>query len=647
MSERVDNPQNPVSGTAAIRVAYVVLAHESARQVAAHAEMLLNDDPTGHVLVHYDLNSPRAEFAALSAALAGHERAHLLANRVRCTWGMFGLVEAVLRALRVIRDRELSCDYVYLLSSSCVPIKPIAKLKRYLAARRGMEFIEAEGPDWVVSGLREERYRFHHWFSFRTHRRLFDASWRIQRSLFIRRRTPKELELRFGSQWWCLTRQTCLAILDFIDRRPRVYRFFRTTWIPDELFFQSLTASLARRDRIFGRNLTFFKFSRKGRPVTFYEDHLELLEGLPYFFARKVSATASSMRRRLESLAAAPDDGQDLPAPPASPSLAFNYSERVSQNVDFPRPGQLFYGDQRFHGWPASLQSFRRAFGVLHGPPCITRVVREHLSGVAGITLIGRPLHPEEINLVAAGADYQGFGTHDLEIRDMDRPLYLSRLLTRARGFPIIEIAPGDDNDAEWYLHRASNVVFISCTPAAAGDEEWVRLYWILAALDVMRNAERRPAAVGEAESLDRVRQRVDAYVDTVCGASHRDWVNNAILGPEASDQLVPLRFGGGERLRRVSRRLLSRRLQGLQRKFGAEIRPLLIGLADLEPRLADLPGPEMVAALPAQWAQLVQHIATAEVRPSDRRLSAVADRPARADPRTQAEGQKVGRSGS
>src|SRR5215469_9156411 len=102
----------------AIRLAYVVLAHESASRVAAHAEMLANADPTGQVIVHYDRNSPAGEFAALTAALAGRERVHLVANRVRCGWGMFGLVDAVVRALRIIRERELGCDYVFLLSSS-------------------------------------------------------------------------------------------------------------------------------------------------------------------------------------------------------------------------------------------------------------------------------------------------------------------------------------------------------------------------------------------------------------------------------------------------------------------------------------------------------------------------------------------------
>jgi hypothetical protein len=628
--------------TAGVRLAYVVLAHERASQVAAHTQMLLNADPTGHVIVHYDLRSPAAEFAKLSAALAGHERAHLVADRVRCAWGMFGLVDGVVRALRVVRKCGLPCDYVYLLSSACVPIKPIAALKRFLSERQGMEFIEAEGPEWIVNGLREERYRFRHWFSFRTRRRLFDASWRIQRTLLLKRRLPKDLEFRFGSQWWCLTRKTCLAILDFIDQRPADYRFFRTTFIPDELFFQTLTASLTRRDRIFGRNLTFFRFTRKGRPVTFYEDHLELLQQLPYFFARKVSLTAATLRRRLELLAGAADDGQPLLGPPLSPALALNYDERVSHNVDFPKPGQAFYGDQRFAGWPSSLQAYQRAFCVLYGPPCITRLIREHLSSVAGITQIGRPFHPDEIHLLPASPEFAAFGTRDLAIRDMDRPLYLSRLLMRARGLPIIEMAPGDDNHAEWYLHRAPNVIFVACTPAAVGDEEWVRLYWMLAALDLTDNTVKRPTVARETENLERVRQRIDAYADAIWGQSHRKWVNNAILGPEASEQLVPLRWGGGERHRRIARRLLALRLRSVQRKFGADVRPLLLGLADIEPRLVTVPGPEMLAALPAQWAQLAQHIASSEHLRGDRRLTAVADRAARSELRTQAEGHRA-----
>ena len=54
-------------------------------------------------------------------------------------------------------------------------------------------------------------------------------------------------------------------------------RFFRTTWIPDETFFQTLVRHLVPETRFATRTLTFLMFSDYGMPVTFYNDHYDLL----------------------------------------------------------------------------------------------------------------------------------------------------------------------------------------------------------------------------------------------------------------------------------------------------------------------------------------------------------------------------------
>jgi hypothetical protein len=75
-------------------------------------------------------------------------------------------------------------------------------------------------------------------------------------------------------------------------RRPDVVRFFRTTWIPDETFFQTLVAHLVPRTEIVRQTPTFLMFSDYGMPVTFYNDHYDLLLG------RRRSSPARSRPRR-------------------------------------------------------------------------------------------------------------------------------------------------------------------------------------------------------------------------------------------------------------------------------------------------------------------------------------------------------------
>jgi len=167
------------------------------------------------------------------------------------------------------------------------------------------DFIESfdfHDSDWIKTGIKEERLIFRHWFNERKHKRLFYASMAWQRKLGIERAIPADIQMMIGSQWWCLRRRTIEWVLDFCRRRTDVMRFFRTTWIPDETFFQTIVRHLVSAEEIRSRALTFLMFSDYGMPVTFYDDHYDLLLSQDYLFARKVSPEAEALKKRLGEL---------------------------------------------------------------------------------------------------------------------------------------------------------------------------------------------------------------------------------------------------------------------------------------------------------------------------------------------------------
>jgi len=79
-------------------------------------------------------------------------------------------------------------------------------------------------------------------------------------------------------------------------------RFFRTTWIPDETFFQTIVRHLVPREEIKSRTLTFLMFTDYGMPVTFYNDHYDMLLAQDGLFARKISPEAKALKERLGAL---------------------------------------------------------------------------------------------------------------------------------------------------------------------------------------------------------------------------------------------------------------------------------------------------------------------------------------------------------
>jgi len=84
-----------------------------------------------------------------------------------------------------------------------------------------------------------------------------------------------------------------------------VMRFFATTWIPDETFFQTNVRHVVPRKEMRTRTLTYLVFTDYGMPVTFHNDHYDLLMGQNYLFARKISPEALRLRERLGALWAA------------------------------------------------------------------------------------------------------------------------------------------------------------------------------------------------------------------------------------------------------------------------------------------------------------------------------------------------------
>lgn len=293
------------------RIAFILLCHKDPAGIIDQAKRLTAAGD--FIAIHFDGRAPQAAYAAIRAALADNPAVTFAARRIRCGWGEWSLVAATLEGVKAAAEAFPQATHFYLLSGDCMPIKS-AEYAHALLDADDCDYIESFdflGSDWIKTGIREERLIYRHPFNERTHKRLFYASISVQQRLGLSRRVPADLQVQIGSQWWCLRRSTIEAILEFAERRPDVMRFFRLTWIPDETFFQTLVRHLVPEAQIRSRTLTFLMFSDYGMPVTFYNDHYDLLLSQDYLFARKISADAADLKARLGQLYAA--QGIDFP----------------------------------------------------------------------------------------------------------------------------------------------------------------------------------------------------------------------------------------------------------------------------------------------------------------------------------------------
>ncbi|MDW4549974.1 DUF5928 domain-containing protein [Defluviimonas sp. D31] len=287
------------------RIAFILLCHRDPEGIIDQARRLT---ATGDCMaIHFDARANPADYARIRAELAGNPNVTFARQRVRCGWGGWSLVQGTLNATRAALDSFPDATHFLLLSGDCMAIKSAEYVHAFLDAE-DVDYVESFDffdSDWIKTGIKEDRLIYRHPFNERRHKRLFYASLNLQRRLGLRRTPPADLQMMIGSQWWCLRRHTVEAVFEFTRGRRDVMRFFRTTWIPDETFFQTLVRHLVPEREIRSRTLTFKMFTDYGMPVTLYNDHYDLLLGQDFLFARKISPDARELKARLGDLYAA------------------------------------------------------------------------------------------------------------------------------------------------------------------------------------------------------------------------------------------------------------------------------------------------------------------------------------------------------
>ncbi|WP_298677482.1 DUF5928 domain-containing protein [uncultured Lentibacter sp.] len=281
------------------KIAFILLCHKDPEAIIKQAERLTAAGD--YMSIHFDARAKPADFAAIESALKDNPNVTFAHKRLKCGWGAWSLVQATLNAVEAAVAAFPRATHFYMLSGDCMAIKSAEYAHDFLD-NEDVDYIESFDyfeSDWIKTGMKEERLIYRHFFNERTQKRRFYAAFNLQRKLGLTRKIPHDIEVQIGSQWWCLRRRTIEWILAFTKARKDVMRFFRTTWIPDETFFQTLVRHLVPENEIRTRTLTFLMFTDYGMPVTFYNDHYDLLLSQDYLFARKISPEAKELKRRL------------------------------------------------------------------------------------------------------------------------------------------------------------------------------------------------------------------------------------------------------------------------------------------------------------------------------------------------------------
>ncbi|NOC45811.1 beta-1,6-N-acetylglucosaminyltransferase [Ruegeria sp. HKCCD7559] len=413
------------------------------------------------VVIHVDRKVPDTVFSRFVASCSNNPSI-VFSDRHRCDWGGWGIVAASQSASELMLERFPEVRHVFLASGACLPLRPVQELIDYLSDRPRVDFIESattSDVSWTIGGLDHERFTLRFPFSWRKHRKLFDAHVKLQRLMGFRRKIPDGLVPHMGSQWWCLTRQTLSAILQ--DPRRKLYdKYFRHVWIPDESYFQTLARLYSTH--IESRSLTLSKFDYQGRPHIFYDDHLQLLRRSDCFVARKIWPRAE----RLYQAFLTDQAGAMKPAEPNPGKIDRVFSKAVERRT---RGRDGLYMQSRFprHGSENGLTSSQ--YSVFQGFSELFEDFEPWLAATTGARVHGHLFGPERAEFSQGEAITNGALSDSAALRDYNPTAFLSNLIWNTRGErQCFQFSPRDTQEINWFLARDKNAQISVITGAWA-----------------------------------------------------------------------------------------------------------------------------------------------------------------------------------
>jgi hypothetical protein len=429
-------------------VGFVMLCHtalDRAAQVARH--WATQGCP---VVIHVDKRVRRKGYDDIVKALSDLPNVRF-SGRHSCEWGTWGIVAATQEAASIMLQDFPHMRHVYLSSGSCLPLRPVSELVRYLEERPRTDFIESvttEDVGWTIGGLNLERFTMRFPFSWRKQRRLFDIYVRLQRRLGLKRRVPAGIVPHLGSQWWCLTRQTLSAILDNPDR-VEIDRYFRHVWIPDESYFQTLVRQVS--DQVESRSLTLSKFDFQGKPHIFYDDHLQILRRSDCFVARKIWPNADQL---YDSFLSSDPSGQAAAEP--NPGKIDRLFARAVERRTKGRAGLYMQSRHPNEHWENGGTA--APYSVFEGFSDLFENCEIWLGKATGTRVHGHLFAPDRVHFAGGDSIYNGALCDSAAMRDYNPKSFLTSLIWNTRGErQCFQFGPGDNHALTRFMASDAN----------------------------------------------------------------------------------------------------------------------------------------------------------------------------------------------
>jgi hypothetical protein len=283
-----------------LRLAYLIFVHKDPSQLARLMKRLYY--PTSIFYIYVDGKADINTFKSATSKIPS-DNVVWLTKRKSISWGNFSLSDAYLSSFQTILQQRPEPDFILTISGQDYPIATNEAIHNWLSQHVNQTILDysivtdnaphvlERVEQYYLSVKRHHAIKYPHPNPDTLRRKIFNTALGMSGLYPLPRRMPLEHKLYFGTNWFQLKPVAAQYLIDFSRLNPDYLKFFRTTYVPEEVFFQTVlvNASESARGDIYNQRLTYMQWDRPTgsytTPISVNELPSILTSGK--FFARK------------------------------------------------------------------------------------------------------------------------------------------------------------------------------------------------------------------------------------------------------------------------------------------------------------------------------------------------------------------------
>lgn len=280
--------------------AFLIIAHNEPYVLKTLLEKLRHPDNT--CFVHIDKKVDKNVYYIMKKII-NNEGGVFVNKRISVKWGDFSQIECEMILFEFALAFSKKFDYFHLLSGVDLPIKPIEYIHNFFEKNKGYEFLRVANTPYNEKDIYNKINFYHLFMPFsRTligkilrKGKLSNISIAFQKIIGVSRCANDEIKFYKGYQWCSLTKD---AVQYLISKKTCIYKRFRYTCCPDEIYKQTILMNSIFREKIWKQDNTAMREIdwKRGKPYTWkVEDKFFLLNESTNLFARKFSSKYSDI----------------------------------------------------------------------------------------------------------------------------------------------------------------------------------------------------------------------------------------------------------------------------------------------------------------------------------------------------------------